>query len=178
MYHFILSRYINSIFKITRLISNISDFVNLFDKFSLFIFGSGLYRISKFYNTDIRKESERFTHEMLTNMFRVTSWIYGIIAVDIALASLSLAITLPSYASDVFHELFFKHVTSHHISLAAVGFIIGGSVLIQNKCRTSADREIDTYRKEHGINKQTQPNRKQDYQDKESAKLVSVHIET
>lgn len=43
--------------------SNTADYFNLFDKFSLFIFGSGLYRISKFYNTDIRKESERFTQD-------------------------------------------------------------------------------------------------------------------
>jgi len=134
------------------------DYVNLFDKFSLLIFGSGLYRISKLYNTNIQSD-KRFTHEMLIKAFRLKSFIYGIIAIDITLVSLSLAVTLPSY-SDMFHDLFFKYITSQHISYVLIGFIISGGILIQNNCRLSADREIESYRREHGINnnQQTQPN--------------------
>ena len=124
------------------------DYVNLFDKFSLLIFGSGLYRISKLYNANLDK---KFTHEMLIKAFRTKSIIYGIITADITLVSLSLAVTLPSYSSDMFRELFFKHITSRHISFL-LGFIISGGVLIQNNCRISADREIESYRREHGIN--------------------------
>jgi len=126
------------------------DFVNLFDKFSLLIFGSGLYRISKLYNSNFHTD-KRFTHEMLIKAFRTKSIIYCIIAIDITLVSLSLAVTLPSYSSDMFHELLFKHITSRHVSFL-LGFIICGGILIQNNCRISADREIDAYRREHGIN--------------------------
>ena len=129
------------------------DYVNLFDKFSLLIFGSGLYRISKLYNANLDK---KFTHEMLIKAFRTKSIIYGIITADITLVSLSLAVTLPSYSSDMFRDLFFKHITSQHVSFL-LGFIICGGMLIQNQCRISADREIDAYRKEHGINKLIQP---------------------
>lgn len=137
-------------------LTSTDHYVNLFDKFSLFIFGSGLYRISKLYNTNIDK---RFTHEMLIKAFRLKSIIYGIIAFDITLVSLSLAITLPSYSSDMFQDLFFKYTTSQHISFVLIGFIISGGTLIQNICRTSADREIESYRREHGINnnKHTKP---------------------
>jgi len=127
-----------------------TDYVNLFDKFSLLIFGSGLFRISKLYNTNFHTD-KRFTHEMLIKAFRTKSIIYGLIAIDITLVSLSLAVTLPSYSSDMFHELLFKHITSRHISFL-LGFIICGGILIQNECRISADREIDAYRREHGLN--------------------------
>ena len=143
-------------FKTTQTITIIitsTDYVNLFDKFSLLIFGSGLYRISKLYNTNIDK---RFTHEMLIKAFRLKSFIYGIIAIDITLVSLSLAITLPSYSSDMFHDLFFKYISSQHVSFL-LGIIICGGILIQNNCRTSADREIESYRREHGINNSRQP---------------------
>ena len=56
----------------------------------------------------------------------------------------------------MFRDLFFKHITSQHVSFL-LGFIICGGMLIQNQCRISADREIDAYRKEHGINKLIQP---------------------
>ena len=89
---------------------------------------------------------------MLIKAFRLKSFIYGLIAFDITLVSLSLAVTLPSYSSsDIFHDLFFKHTTSQHVSFL-LGFIISGGILIQNDCRISADREIESYRREHGIN--------------------------
>jgi len=135
-----------------------TDYVNLFDKFSLLIFGSGLYRISKLYNTNIDK---RFTHELLIKAFRTKSFIYGIITADITLVSLSLAATLPSYSSDMFHDLFFKYITSQHISFAIIGCIISGGILIQHNCRKSADREIDaySYRREHINNRHSQSDR-------------------
>jgi len=87
---------------------------------------------------------------MLIKAFRTKSVIYGIITADITLVSLSLAVTLPSYSSDMFHNLFFKLDSIRHISFL-LGFIISGGILIGNECRTSADREIDAYRREHGI---------------------------
>jgi len=119
------------------------DYVDVFDSISNFIFASGLYRLSKFYERMQIQDNEKtatgsFSDESLSSLFSLMYWIWRVVAANFALGSLSLASALPHIS---FKWLGLRHVPSSSLVMVVATTIVLGYSIVNSFCERIATVE-------------------------------------
>ncbi len=122
-----------------------TDYVDIFDSMSNFIFALGLHRLSKFYEQmQMIRDDEKTTatrsvsDENLSSFFSLMYWIWRVVAVNLALGSLSLASALPQIS---FTWLGLRHVSSSSIVMVVATTIALGYSIVNSFCERIATVE-------------------------------------
>ena len=80
------------------------------------------------------------------------AWIWGIAAFNQALVSVSMSAALPTHGSNGLFQFVLSKISSSQLSLAAVGILGIGSIVIRGRYEQTAKVEVQAYKgKKHGI---------------------------
>lgn len=138
------------------------DYADIFDSLSLLAFGMGLWRISRLYLLSIGNNTkEGMSHEsLLFDLFSTMSWTWGVISLNMALACVTTAATLPAHAiaaattggGPLFRFLSDGGVVTPSKLSAAVATVLAiGAVAMHGRCERTADTEFRAFVEKHGI---------------------------
>lgn len=127
-------------------------YTSIFDSLSLLFFGAGLWRISKLYYESFSNMNTCMNHDSSMKLFTNMSWIWGATALNIALVSISMAISLPMHCvSGGYFQSMLENISSKQLLLGILSILGVGSIVIYKACVTTADREYRAYKEKNDI---------------------------
>jgi len=134
-----------------------ADYVEFFDSLGLLFFGGGLWRVSQLYYKSFTNPNKRMGQDNLLDLFHAMSWIWGIVAFNLAFVSVFMAASLPVYGFDGPFQFMLEKVSPKQLSMGVVGILGIVSIVILGRCEKRAIKEGRAYReKKYGVQQETQ----------------------
>ena len=134
-----------------------TDYVDIFDSMTLFIFALGLNRISIFYEGWMQDDEKRMDNESLSSFFSLMCWMWRIVALNFALDSIVDASVLSQMSMK---WLGLEYVSSSSLMAAvATALVLGYSVVnsFYERIATVEDEKDNNRIKPHQSESKTQP---------------------
>mmetsp|Transcript_25353 Transcript_25353/g.41167 ORF Transcript_25353/g.41167 Transcript_25353/m.41167 type:complete len:394 (+) Transcript_25353:154-1335(+) len=134
-----------------------TDYVDIFDSMTLFIFALGLQRISECYEGWMQDEGKRMNNESLSSFFSLMCWMWRIVALNFALDSAVDASVLPQMSMK---WLGLQHVSSSSLVTAVATTLVLGYSAVNSLCEriaTVEDKKDDNRISSHQIESKTHP---------------------
>ena len=134
-----------------------TDYVDIFDSMTLFIFALGLNRISIFYEGWMQDDEKRMNNESLSSFFSLMCWMWRIVAFNFALDSLVDTSVLPQMSMK---WLGLEHVSSSTLMTAVTTVLVLGYSVVNSLCEriaTVEDEKDNNRIKPHQSESKTQP---------------------
>lgn len=131
------------------------DAVGVFSSLNPVVFGGGLWYITQlYYKSFLRSKNDfdrKMSQENLMTLFRIKAWVWGLVALNLALVSLSLGAALPRLGKNGPFHFLCNMVTSKQSTMAVTGILGIGGILIRRKCGNQAREEFRRYKEKNGI---------------------------
>jgi hypothetical protein len=134
-----------------------TDYVDIFDSMTLFIFALGLNRISIFYEGWMQDDEKRMDNQSLSSFFSLMCWMWRIVAFNFALDSLIDASILPQMSMK---WLGLEHVSSSSLMAAVATALVLAYSVVNSLCEriaTVEDEKDNNRIRPHQIESKTQP---------------------
>merc|ERR1719491_550960 len=127
------------------------DYVDIFGKMTLLVFGGGLWRISHLYWKSFNDMNKRMSDDNLIQLLQTMAWMWGIISLQLSLMSVTIVVALPTHDSNGVFQFLWNMISPTQSSLVVVGIIAMNSIIILGRCKKKAVEEVRAYKEKHGI---------------------------
>ncbi|KAL7530893.1 hypothetical protein ACHAWF_003552 [Thalassiosira exigua] len=121
------------------------NYADAFDSLSLLAFAAGLWRIAHLYGKRLDGRRGVTKRADLLDLFRTMTWIWGVVAANLAIAATSAAAALPSHAAGRW-----RIPSPRRMAPIVAGLLGLGGAAAHLRCEGIASREVRAYYEERG----------------------------